>query len=362
MIKRYNHGVAKPVWCTEYGYGLFNSGSMANIAKNLVRTSVLMRAQDVERLFWYLFSDYASFKTMGLVQLPNSPHGKHAPNPAGPVFANMAWLLHDARYEVREAVAPFTKCQVHKFSTPSGDSIRVCWSTYPATIIVEARGKLRQCDLMGNETPLETKGGRIEIALDDAPIYLLGAVKSIAEKPTAEIVVADSGEEYSTHQGDNNWYYGYFDGSGGERAYTGADFRRCARSRPSGGLRGEPIQREFIFCRWGARVDIPLLDGKAVWAVRRWVSPIEGLARIDGRLSLNDTRSTGIQYVLLVDGKRLDKRDIVPFADKKPTLLQQVIAVRKGSLVDFCVNPGPDNNLDFDAFSFEVRIFAKPKK
>ena len=362
LMKRYNHGETKPVWCTEYGYGLHNAGSLANVAKNLVRQSVLLRSRNVQRMFWYLFSDYASFQSMGLVQLPGSPNGRHAPNPAGPAFANMAWLLHDARYEAREAVAPFTKCHVHKFVKPGGGEIRVCWATYPATIVVEASGRLVRCDLMGNETPLAVEGGRIEIPLDDTPFYLLGPVKGVSERPAEEMIIADSGEEYSATQGENHWSYGYFDGTG-PRPYGGADFKPMRQVETVWGVNWSAEAGRIPFLALSREGGHPaLLKGKPVWAVRRWESPLDGTVRLDGRIAVGDSRSHGVEYVLLVDGKPADKIEVAASADKKPTAIRGQIEVHRGSQVDFCVNPGPDNDLGFDAFAFEVRLFVRRGK
>jgi len=270
----------------------------------------------------------------------------------------MAWLLHDARYETREAVAPMTKCQVHEFTKPGGAAIRVCWATYPTAIQVEADGRLVQCDLMGNETPLELHDGRIELPLDDTPFYLLGPVKRVSEKPAAEMILADSGEEYSATQGENHWYYGYFDGTA-ERPYRGDDFKPMRQVETVWGVNwaAEPGKISFLaLSRDGGHP--ALLKGKPVWAVRRWESPVEGTVRLDGRLAVGDSRSHGVEYVLLVDGKPTDKIEVIPTAVKQPTVIRRQIEVHRGSKVDFCVNPGPDNDLGYDSFSFEMRVFA----
>ena len=46
--------------------------------------------------------------------------------------------------------------------------------------------------------------------------------------------------------------------------------------------------------------------------------------------------------------------------DLIPLLAKYGIAtVQIGTLVDFCITPGQNNDLSYDAFSFEVRIFAR---
>ncbi len=358
LMRKHGDGKEKPIWCTEYGYGLWSGGSMADIAKYLVRTSVLMRSQGVEAMYWYLFSDYSEFKSMGFVQLPESPKGRHAPNPAGPAFANMAFLLHDAAYEAREAASQFGRLQVHKFKKPSGEELRVCWSTYPSSLAVEPQGRLVRCDLMGNESVLEAKGGRLELPVDDTPFYLVGKLSSISEKPSGERVVADSVEEYSKTQGGNAWSYGCFDGSGA-KPYSSESFKELGQVQTIWGEKWAGVSEFLSLGRDGGHPG--MADGKAVWAVRRWTSPLEGPLRLEGRLGGLESGSDGVGLVILVDGKALFERLVLP-ADCKPAcLFKQNLEVRKGSVVDFCVNPGPNGKLDFDAFSFEVRIMAKDR-
>ena len=199
------------------------------------------------------------------------------------------------------------------------------------------------------------------------PIYLLGAVKDIAEKPTAAVVVADSSERVPTHQGNNGVLILRLlrrqrRGRGPTRR---TDFEKMrAGQRPSGGLRGEPIQREFIFCRWGTRVDIPRTRWKKpVWAVRRWVSPIEGLAESTAAFPLNDTRSTGIQYVLLWNGRCSWKAAIVPFADEANALpATGDCGSEPFSWSTSRQSGNPENNLDFDAFYLESQDLPNPEK
>ena len=51
---------------------------------------------------------------------------------------------------------------------------------------------------------------------------------------------------------------------------------------------------------------------KAVWAVRRWKSPLAGKLRIEGQIGVGDSRSHGVEYVLLVDGKEVEKLEVAP--------------------------------------------------
>ena len=359
LMKRYNHGEAKPVWCTEYGYGLHNAGTLANVAKNLVRQSVLLRSRNVRRMFWYLFSDYASFKSMGLVQLPGSPNGRHAPNPAGPAFANMVWLLHDARYEAREAAEPFTKCHVHKFTKPGGG------------------GDPR---LLGDVSGDDRRRGRrpARPVRSDGQRDAAGTSRRPDRDPAGRhaAVSAGAGETRFRAAGGGNDHCRLGRGVLGRPGREPLVLRLFRRDRPTALQRRRLPADAQVETVWGVNWSaesgkIPFLalsregghpalrKGKPVWAVRRWESPLEGTVRLDGRIAVGDSRSHGVEYVLLVDGKPADKIEVVPSADKRPAEIGGRIEVHRGSKVDFCVNPGPDNDLGYDAFSFEVRMFVR---
>jgi len=358
LMRKYGDGKEKPVWCTEYGYGVWSCGSLSEVAKYLVRTSVLMRSQGVEAMYWYLFSDYSEFKTMGLVQLPESPRGRHAPNPAGPAFANMAWLLHDAAYELRLRVSQFSRCHVHKFRKASGEEIRVCWATSPSAIDIEAGGKLVKCDLMGNESVLLANGGKLRLPVDDAPFYLLGEILSEAEAPSDEAVVADSLEEYSKTQGGNGWSYGFYDGSG-QKPYSGEDFKEMRIVQTVWGEKWGS-EHEYLSL-WREGVHPGLQNGKPLWAVRRWKSPVEGRLRVEGRITGGDSGSDGVGFVVMVDGAKAFERVVTPEDCKPACAFKLEIDVKNGSIVDFCVNPGPKGSLDFDSVAFDARMLMKAR-
>ena len=160
LMKKYNHGTAKPVWCTEYGWGTFNAGSYANIAKNLVgpacccafgkcrgcsgTCSAITRRS--RRWAWCSYP-----LTLGQARAePGRPglrqHGMAAARLRG---------TRPARRSRRSASATCTAS-----AGPGDRTCAVCWATYPATIVVEAAGGLTRCDLMGNESPVQPVDGR----------------------------------------------------------------------------------------------------------------------------------------------------------------------------------------------------------
>jgi hypothetical protein len=195
---------------------------------------------------------------------------------------------------------------------------------------------------MGNETPSASR----ELPLDDTPVYLLGNIRRVTEKPSAERIIADSVEEYGKTQGENNWFDGcLIDGIG--------EFQELRQIKTSWGVEWRTDKIKFLeLGRDGGHPG--KFKGQPVWVVRRWQSPVVGAVRRDGQLRVNDQRSTGVDYVLLVDGQPVDRQTVA----KQPLRIDRTIEVRPGRRVDFCVTPGPNNDLNYDAFSFEIRVFA----
>lgn len=97
---------------------------------------------------------------------------------------------------------------------------------------------------------------------------------------------------------------------------------------------------------------------KAVWAIQRWKSPLEGKVQVKGHFE-RDRQGDGCTVLILVDGKRVFEQH----ADGPRSLTRREFAldvgVRSGSLFDFAVTPGPENNLDFDNTMVDAQAVVK---
>ncbi|MGA2617993.1 MAG: glycosyl hydrolase [Thermoguttaceae bacterium] len=347
LVKKYNHGHEKPIWATEYGLGGLDPREPP---RYLVRMSALMRSQNVERMYWYLMQDFNEFKGMGLIHDGQDPRGPYSPAPAYPAVAAMVRLLHDARFAEREASSKYTRTYVLKFLKGSGsDEVRVCWATHPGKIRVEADRSLTRVDLMGNSQSLKINSGAAVLDVDDTPFYLVGKAKKVIEVPTGTTIVADLVEDYAKTQGATNWYYGYTD-------EVGRNFK--------------PF--EIVVTPWGERWAGPLpylgasrgslhpqvKDGKAIWAVQRWKSPLRGKVQVKGHFE-RDRQGDGCTVLVLVNGKKIFEQHAG--GPRSPTRREFTldVEVKEGTLIDFAVTPGPDNNLDFDNTMVDAQVTLK---
>jgi len=98
------------------------------------------------------------------------------PAPAYAAYANLIRQLAGAAFQKRETTDPHTFIQ--RF-TKDGQAILVCWATEPAHLAFKADQPAVVVDMMGAEQTLTPVNGEISLTLDDAPVFLKGAVSPI---------------------------------------------------------------------------------------------------------------------------------------------------------------------------------------
>lgn len=352
LIRKYNGGKPKPIWVTEMGWFLKKSQAPGDLtiteaeqAKFAVRGDCLLLSAGVQKMFWYLFRDYNEFATMGLVRDERDPLGRYAPKPAYVAFAVMARQLAGARFVRREPAADGVYSLLFG---RSGEEIRVLWATTPTPLTVGVKSALSQTDLMGETQALTPAEGTLRLALTDAPVYLHGVVTLPPPPPAVKrVVLADSRRDFSDTQGRNGWQYGFWDGTGTYHfqplpKYQVTDFKR-EWTGPSPYLEVTADEQHP-----GAA------DGRPVWSIRRWVSPIAGQIRIQGEVG-HGTEGDGVNVHVLADGVSLYQQKFgggAAVAGK----IDLLVPVHVGSTVDFAVDPGPGTNIDYDATQFTVTI------
>jgi hypothetical protein len=134
--------------------------------------STLLRASNVERIYWYLFRDYQEFTGLGLVRDEKDPLGRYAPTPAYVAYATLIHELQGAHFLKREDTDP--SLRVYLFSN-GGKEIRVIWATAEgAAYELASAGPVRRISMMGDEKLLTPDAGRISLRPDRNPIYLIG--------------------------------------------------------------------------------------------------------------------------------------------------------------------------------------------
>lgn len=360
LIRKANGGKPKPVWATEYGWGVQAAEAEGDLAiseldqaKFLVRGHTLLLAGGVEKAFWYLFKDTGEFPTMGLVRSDEDPQGRHAPKPAYVAYATMIRQLQEVRFAEREKAG--VGVYVLRFEDEQKRLVRVLWAVKPAELSLRVPGgQAILTDLMGGRTLLE-KGER-KLELTDSPVFLRGVVEGLPvpgaehEEPAVKSI-ADSVADFSAEQGRGGWMYGYFDPAG-----TGPE-----RFRPLREYRVTDWTREWVneigWLSVNATYQHPASrEGKPVPVVRRWRSGSDsGPARLVLQANLEDPKGDGVHLRILVDDREIFVRQL---GGGEPIHLEQSLELnlKPGLQLDLVVDPGPGADIDFDGTSLHARI------
>ena len=180
------------------------------------------------------------------------------------------------------------------------------------------------------------------------------------------VTIADSQGEFSSTQGQDNWYYGYWAESGG---YNPANFVEMplfevgSRWTEAGG-RSNPW--------WTYHSSTLSHPGTAAsphhWAVRRWISEVDATVTISGIVRRStfdgDYRSDGITAYLVVDGTTVGtwtrsktQQDAINYSLDVPVSI--------GSKVDLVLDPNNYDRSDTTYFTamvqYEPPVTAVPE-
>jgi hypothetical protein len=365
LVKKYNGGRPKPLWVTEIGWYTKPATepgdtilTEADQARFVVRGYTLLLSAGVQRVYWYLFRDYAEFGTMGLVRSDQNPQGRYAPKPAFVAFANLTRQLAQSRFVRREATA--NDIYALLFQHPQAE-VRVIWSTTPTTLTVRAKEPLVLTDIMGAERTVAPTAGQIRLKLTDTPIYVRGTIELLPPvEASAESklgpVLADSAQQFSGTQGQDHWYYGFYEGSVAGKAvaaYSDAAFQ------PLPTYRSNDWDMEWVgpvswlsITRTGMHP--AAAKGRPMWAVRRWVSPIDGRVHLAGQ-ARRGVKGDGADARIFVDGREVFAR-LLGGGQPIAATIDLDVPVHAGSKIDFTLDPGPGTNFDFDGTRFLVTI------
>jgi hypothetical protein len=150
-------------------------------------------------------------------------------------------------------------------------------------------------------------------------------------------------------QGQDNWRYGFYDGPFGS-----ADFQEMTQCIPEGANHAWWVNPQLYWT--SIRKEISYPNGPAScgrqpvehWAVRRWVSEVDGTVTITGVLEIVAASFDGFTGHILVDGNVVFSQLIGALG---PVAYTQSVAVTVGSVVDFAIQPNGSDCNDWIKFS-----------
>lgn len=172
--------------------------------------------------------------------------------------------------------------------------------------------------------------------------------------PSEGTVLADSVADFSSSQGHNHWYYGYYAGTGYDEGTTFTELPYFVRGVWSENSRG-PVAAPWtaLWADGGHPNGAP--DGDFHDAVRRWISPVSGNISMSISIAKQDARcGNGVYAFINVDGTRISERGVA-YNDTTGAHYSVTAAVSIGSKVDFVIAPWPKND-SCDATKFTATI------
>lgn len=351
-------GSAAPIWATEFGTGAGDTDAAArrDTAAYLARMAVVLRAAGVERLYWYLLRDYASFNGMGLLRGERDPLGRLAPTPAYAAYATLIRLLDGADRVRREPTDPRT--HVYRFDR-GGESTHVLWAPDgPVAVSVDLPAGARLTDLVGQTHALPA--GIHTLTLDRNPVYLHGAVRHLdATRP--DTLVADAREDFRVAAAGGRWRYGAYlmppHAGPGVCAGPGAEpVALRVRQNVWESFYGDP---RWPALRVSAGNQHPAgSQGQAVWAVRSYRADEAGPVQVRGAFRRHG-KGDGAGACILLDGTPVFEALLPPGTGQRADF-DLSVPLRAGSRLDFVVTPGPALDINHDAVAVAARV-SRPR-
>lgn len=361
MMKKYNHGKTKSIWCTEYGWSQDKTPERMEAAQHLVRMSTCLLTQpEVAYMNWYLSRDYApNFAVMGIVHDQKDPAGPLTPVMPYPAYANLISLLYGATF--KQHVATDVRTRLYQFDKPS-QQVWVCWSMFDnANIQLTAGGPVTLVNMVGGEKKLSPVNGKVTVSVGELPVYLVaakGIVSGVSEAPRSDTVISDSEHEYGGPDTKSAWSYLY---EGNDKTGSTAYDPGAAvpmQWTPSPGDWADLWSGPGKYFNVGASGAQPGgVSGGQGWAIRRWTSTVNGKVHIVARITTG-TQGDGCGFKVFVDGKEMFSKLLPAKGKDTIDLIQEV---RTGTKVDFVATPGPGTDTSFDNAGYRIQILTPSK-
>ena len=173
--------------------------------------------------------------------------------------------------------------------------------------------------------------------------------------------IADSAGEFSGRQGQDGWYYGYYNGDS-SNPYSIEDFEQLPVFAGSWTAGGTAYWTEISADGGHPNGQITSGGRKAEpqWAVRRWVSDASGMVTLTGRLAKRypGSQGDGIDGYIIVDGEIVWSQHIGE-GDTVGVEYALDVFVNSDSILDFALAPGNSDWQDSGLFSAVV-VARKP--
>jgi len=216
----------------------------------------------------------------------------------------------------------------------------------------------------------------------DGSINHLRVNNTIPPNPTQPpLIIADSSTEWSTSgiQGANGWFYGFYDvrfdlpANGGDGVYGAGDFQTFLRNgtntlSASNNWDGSKYDLAANVAPWTELSQgggHPAANGQGEpsvhWAVRRWVSDVDGAVTVAGSLFETSASGDGDVIRIFQNGSPV----FSALSDGAPAPFNLNLNVHVGDVIDFAADPNGSGTQDInlmndgsDGFTFNATILG----
>lgn len=184
----------------------------------------------------------------------------------------------------------------------------------------------------------------------------------------AAINVATSTAEFAGTQGQNGWFYGYYNKSSDNTpGYTSGEFQQFPRYTAAekwhiqNGVGGFYTYMDFDRAHPNAAAASAGRQPVEHWAVRRWVSDVAGAVDIFGELAKCSAQGgDGVIGQVFVDGQLMYTRDL-GYDQLVPVNYAFSANVNVGSIVDFVMLPKATDHWDTTIFTGNIVMSVVPE-
>ncbi len=165
----------------------------------------------------------------------------------------------------------------------------------------------------------------------------------------------DSVEEFSVTQGQDNWFYGYYDGDSAF-PFTSSDFEEMPQAINGNQWiihRGDPSGYWTSLYATGGHPNGPNSNyyrGTEHWTVRRWVSDMNGTISIEGNASKSSRIGDGTICKILVNDDTVYSKHI--YGSEAGGVDYSIeVEIHVGDTLDFAIQPGANDLYDSTRFT-----------
>jgi hypothetical protein len=199
---------------------------------------------------------------------------------------------------------------------------------------------------------------------DDSDTDLVDTDASVETDTVDEsdaVTEPDSVAQFSGEQGENNWYYGYIEPGGSGEFELMTNYRVDPEYGAIWSI--EPTSYWTQLRDVDAHGNGQTTTGEGHvsiehWAVRRWVSPVEGEVTLHVTFAKvnNDPTGNGVEGRIVVDGTA-EWTQFIETTDTVGVTTTVPVTVHVGSTVDFVLDPYLSNDIgDLSTFTAAITL------